>query len=367
MPIYDLTGNKVSFTYPRLVQIVSGSYYDGNGNVLNIGTSSIVISASTSAFATTSSNIFIGNQVISGSLIVTSGITGSLYGTSSWTTNSLTSSYASGSKVFSISSSYALTASYAINGSGGSSLTTGSTYPITSSWSINSISASYFSGSISNAIQADTASYASGSNIFAISSSYALTASYALNSTGGTTLNTGSTYPITSSWSINSITSSYIDAGNITTGRLNNNILPTQMNVTNITASSTAIFQGDYIFNKGYGISYTNTQVTASTSGATTASLYNLTFGNISSSVYMFAIVSGYDTGNRNSILGDIKSTIKYQNGQVALIGPNTLFVNSDTTATFNVLTGSISASLLVYGVTGRSYNWGATISTQTF
>jgi hypothetical protein len=46
----------------------------------------------------------------------------------------------------SISSSYALTASYALNsagGGGGTTLTTGSSYPITSSWSNNSLTASY--------------------------------------------------------------------------------------------------------------------------------------------------------------------------------------------------------------------------------
>ncbi len=96
---YDLTNNKISETYGRVVQIVSGSYYDGLGNVLPIGTSSVVISASTANFATTGSNTFNGNQTISGSVIVTNGITGSLLGTSSYSLNS-------------ISSSYALTASY---------------------------------------------------------------------------------------------------------------------------------------------------------------------------------------------------------------------------------------------------------------
>ena len=86
---YDLTGEKISFTYGRVVQIVSGSYYDGFGNVLPIGTSSVVISGSTSGFATTGSNTFIGNEIVSGSVIVTNGITGSLYGTSSWAENSI--------------------------------------------------------------------------------------------------------------------------------------------------------------------------------------------------------------------------------------------------------------------------------------
>jgi hypothetical protein len=93
---------------------------------------------------------------------------------------SITASTISASKFIGYidSASYALTASYAMNG-GGSSLVTGSTYPITSSWAFNSISASY---ALSSAF-AYSSSYSVNSN----SSSYALTASYALNaaSAGG--------------------------------------------------------------------------------------------------------------------------------------------------------------------------------------
>jgi len=302
--LYDKDGN---LAYSDLDTV---QYFDPTGVTVppsfsTIGNSLTITNISASTLTV--------NQILATNIQSTK-LTGSLYGTSSWAKNT-------------ISSSYALTASYAMNagGSGGN----GSGFATT------------------------------GSNIFTGSQiiSGSLDVLYGI---------TGSLYG-TSSWSINSITSSYIDAGNITTGILNNNVLPTQMNVTNITASSTAIFQGDFIFDKGYGIVYTNTQVTGSTIGATTASLYNLTFGNTSASVYMHAIVTGYDTGSRSSISGDIKSTIKYQNGQVTLIGPNTLFINSETPATFNVLTGSISASLLVYGVISRTYNWGATISTQIF
>jgi hypothetical protein len=82
--------------------------------------------------------------------------------------NTISSSWSSAS----LSSSYSATASYALNG-GGSSLITGSTYPITSSWSNNSIS-----------------------------SSHSLTASYALNGgSGGPS--------ISSSWASSSLSSSY--------------------------------------------------------------------------------------------------------------------------------------------------------------
>ena len=85
---------------------------------------------------------------------------------------SITASTISASKIIGYIDSasyslYALTASYAMNG-GGSSLVTGSTYPITSSWALNSVSAS-----------------TALSSAFAYSSSYALTASYALNGGSG--------------------------------------------------------------------------------------------------------------------------------------------------------------------------------------
>ena len=119
---YDLTGEKISFTYGRVVQVVSGSYYDGFGNPLPIGTSSVVITGSTSGFATTGSNTFIGNQIVSGSVIVTNGITGSLNGTSSYAISAsyaLTSSYSNTSSYsdFSVSSSYSLSSSYTLSSS----------------------------------------------------------------------------------------------------------------------------------------------------------------------------------------------------------------------------------------------------------
>jgi hypothetical protein len=90
----------------------------------------------------------------------------------------------------------------------GTTLTTGSTYPITSSWSNNATTAT----SATSANSATSASFASTAsyNLNSISSSYALTASFSLNGGGGgTTLTTGSTYPITSSWSNNATTASY--------------------------------------------------------------------------------------------------------------------------------------------------------------
>jgi len=100
-------------------------------------------------------------KITVGDFLSSSGVVGN--GTSSYSFNANTSSYA-------------FTSSYALNS--GTTILTGSNYPITSSWALN-----------------------------ANTSSYAFTSSYALNS--GTSLITGSNYPITSSWSINAFTASY--------------------------------------------------------------------------------------------------------------------------------------------------------------
>jgi hypothetical protein len=96
-----------------------------------------------------------GSTILSGSLKISGSLTSNnlIVGTSSYSLRSLT-------------------ASYVLNP--GTSLSTGSSYPITSSWS-----------------------------------SKAITASYALNASGGSSLYTGSSYPITSSYAtyaINALT-----------------------------------------------------------------------------------------------------------------------------------------------------------------
>jgi hypothetical protein len=59
------------------------------------------------------------NSTVTGSLIVTAGITGSLQGTSSWANNTVTSSYAGNATTASYAAN-ATTASYALTSAGGS-------------------------------------------------------------------------------------------------------------------------------------------------------------------------------------------------------------------------------------------------------
>ena len=80
---YDLLGKKVSDTYPNLLQSGSdGVFYDGRGNSVTINATipDIYVKYSqTASFATTGSNIFIGNQTITGSIYIDTPGTDSIY------------------------------------------------------------------------------------------------------------------------------------------------------------------------------------------------------------------------------------------------------------------------------------------------
>ena len=125
---YSLTSQKVSFTYGRLVQVVSGSYYDGFGNLLNLSGSGTTLQTG-STYPITSS------WAESASYALTSE-------TASYVISSETSSYS----LLADTASYALDADK-LDGEHGSyyqkALVTGSTYPITASWAQHTVSSSY--------------------------------------------------------------------------------------------------------------------------------------------------------------------------------------------------------------------------------
>jgi hypothetical protein len=162
-------------------------------------TSSIDFVTGSSRFGTLLSNThqFTGSVGMTGSLIVVgAGITGSLFGTSSWAVSAsqaVTASYI----LNAVSSSFASTASYVLNAVSAS-------FASTASYVLNAVSAS-FALSSSRAVSASfalTASYITASGVFgpfgsnsvisashAVSASRAITASYASNAnlSGGTT------------------------------------------------------------------------------------------------------------------------------------------------------------------------------------
>ena len=217
---------------------------------LYISTGSIYIGET--VLTTSGSTLFSNSNPVvtlntsSGEIQVT-GISGAL--TASYALNATTASYA----LTATTSSYALTASYALNGgSGGTTLVTGSLYPITSSWALtasyslnavsqnitNAVSGSFYSSSVwefthslstqpiliqtydlnFNQIIPQNISLIN-SNVtrvnFPVSESGYVIASRSgllvISSSVNNDLITGSTYPITSSWALNSNTSSYIN------------------------------------------------------------------------------------------------------------------------------------------------------------
>lgn len=69
----DLTGQDIETTYQRVLQTDGVSVYDGTGSLVNINLTGST-SFDSSSFATTGSNIFIGNQTVTGSIYVSNSI-----------------------------------------------------------------------------------------------------------------------------------------------------------------------------------------------------------------------------------------------------------------------------------------------------
>ena len=91
----------------------SGSFAGDGSNLTNLPNQSI----NTSSLATTGSNTFLGNQIVTGSVTSTTGFTGSLFGTAttaSYILNAVSASYSvtASYATNALSASYALTASY---------------------------------------------------------------------------------------------------------------------------------------------------------------------------------------------------------------------------------------------------------------
>ena len=69
---FDFTGQDIETTYQRVLQTDGQFVYDGTGSLVSINLNS-------ASFATTGSNIFIGNQIVTGSISVTNSVTASYF------------------------------------------------------------------------------------------------------------------------------------------------------------------------------------------------------------------------------------------------------------------------------------------------
>ena len=330
----------------------------------------------------------IGNVALTGSINASQGYTGSLFGTASWATNAI---------LFPFTGSARITGSMAVSGTfsvSGSQIL----FVAQDIFPTGSISSSYFtiSGSVrqppivgSRGVFVDiapTMGYATSSQVntafrlnatFSGSSAFTASQNNIIADFGSTSA--GSQLTITdvtsgSIYMVNDVSGLPIIEANSnwevfiydypnTVFKKSGSTL--ELGVSNNT-SSAVIVEADLIINEGYGITHRTTQVSASTAGNVTSSLYTLPFTNISSSVFVSAIVTGYDTGSRDTITGEIKGTIRYRAGVATLIGTNYSYANSDNSVVnFELFAGGTSGSILVYGTGSRSYQWGATVTTQ--
>jgi hypothetical protein len=407
--VLDVSGDVVSID-GDIIEIAAdtmeftGSFVN-SGSLRVVGPSifsgSISVSGSVNVFSdeflVQSTGVKIGNIItdrhtMTGSLAVSGSITGSLFGTSSWATNVVNAP-----NPFPLSGSAVITGSISLTGSLSVS---GSTvlFVAQNISPTGSISSSYFtiSGSVrqpptvgsrstfvditptigyTTSSQVNTAfrvnATFSGSSAFT-SSQNNIIADFGATSAGSqltiTDVTSGSIYMVNdvsgfpiieanSNWDVfiydfpNVVfkkSASFLELG------INNNL------------TSSVTVKSDLILNEGYGITHRTLQVSSSTSGNVTSSLYNLPFTNVSSSVFLTAIVTGYDTGSRDTISGEIKGTIRYRAGVASIVGSNYSYLNSDNVAVgFSLVAGSTSGSILVYGTGSREYQWGATVTTQ--
>ena len=254
------------------------------------------------SYATTGSNTFNGNQTINGRLNVTSGITGSLFGTSSWSQNAVTSSYAlqAISASFATTSSYSLTASVALN------------VPATASYALQALSASY----------AVTASYA----IAILDQGYNFTQAIAA-----------------ATWSINHNLNSFtplVDVYNTTY----NIIIPASIasidaNNTQVTfATATA---GYAILSKGSGLVSNATSASQATSASYSisssfAATASLVLGTISSASYATnadTASTGVNFRISNTLTLDATLT-DYASINSSVVGSNNLFTQATSSYT---------------------------------
>jgi hypothetical protein len=70
---FDFTGQNIETTYQRVLQTDGTNIYDGTGSLF------VVPGLNTGSFATTGSNIFIGDQIVTGSISVTNSVTASYF------------------------------------------------------------------------------------------------------------------------------------------------------------------------------------------------------------------------------------------------------------------------------------------------
>jgi len=337
------------------ISLLSGSYLlssaSFNSRILNnsssigiLSSSFLVASASfdnriisitnvTGSYATTGSNTFIGNQIISGNLSVTNGITGSLFGTASHVDTLVSASFQTSTDVITLFYGNNTSASFTVDN------TNSASYAATASYADNfKVAGTLTAQTI--VVQTVTSSviYSSGSNVFGndLSNTQVFTGSVKI--TGSLAVN-GVDYISTSasldsrilavSSSVGILSSSYLNSS----ASFNNRILANSSSI-GILSSSFLAFSSS--FNTGSFTGSFSGSFNGTVTGSFSGSLNNLrgtaTHIPYFSSSQVLADSAIYQVDNGFSVAIN-------QNG-VTTAAPEALYVWQPSTSSYNVISG---------------------------
>ena len=293
----------------------------------------ISITNVTGSYATTGSNTFIGNQIISGNLSVTNGITGSLFGTASHVDTLVSASFQTSTDVITLFYGNNTSASFTVDN------TNSASYAATSSYADDfKVAGTLTAQTI--VVQTVTSSviYSSGSNVFGndLSNTQVFTGSVKI--TGSLAVN-GVDYISTSasldsrilavSSSVGILSSSYLNSS----ASFNNRILANSSSI-GILSSSFLAFSSSYStgsFNGSFSGSFNGT-VTGSFSGSLNNLRGTATHIPYFSSSQVLADSAIYQVDNGYSVAIN-------QNG-VTTAAPEALYVWQPSTSSYNVISG---------------------------
>jgi len=284
--------------------------------------------------------IALDDSQITGSLTVTNGVTGSLFGTSSFATNALTASYADNvpaTASFATTASYAISASQAINSDNALTASYVQTAQ-TASYVLNAVSASYAlsasqATSANNALTASyvtlaqTASYVQTAQtasyvLNAVSASYAVSASQAINANNAQT----------ASYVLNAVSASFAsNANNATTASYVLNAVSASFATQALSASfalnastaTSASYAATSSFASAFTVAGTLTAQTLNVQTVSSSVVYSSgsnIFGNQLSNTQQFT-GSLQVTGSTHYILGNvgIGTTVTSTEGNLSL------------------------------------------------
>jgi hypothetical protein len=326
----------------------------------NATTASYVLNAVSSSFASTASFVNTLNQdvVISGSLSVTNGITGSLLGTASYAANANSSSYA-------LSASYAFnstSASYAFN-------STSASYALSAS---NAATASYVSASAIDGLNLSrivagtvTASVDTGVNSFTLTSG-----SSTLFTVSNAGVISGSTLIINTITASNSLVTNTLTAENITATSASFGYVQT------ITGSAVIIGQEYIILNTQIPAArYAGLQIYDSGSNATASIVWDsetnhFVYENVSGSTYSGG---GFLSGPKNTgSLADITYPTQYRvlrsQGDDHVYNSN--IIDNDTKVAISINTEVTGTLNVTAGITGSLFgtaSWANNATTASY